>query len=240
MLRVGPHILPTAGQHKIQAALFDLDGTLMDSEPLTDLAIAEAMASRGFPGVLLPPEHTRGHTWQDIVGTLARGYPGLATAGLEAELAERWIAASEGIAPIPGSPDAVRAAAAHLRLAVVSSSPRAVIDAFLERLGVADLVAPSARIGSEDVVHGKPAPDAFLLAARRLGVAPDRCVVFEDASAGLTAARAAGMATVLVLHACAEPDRCRALADRAIADFRGLDAEHWQRLAERGLPGDGA
>src|SRR5262249_26225932 len=126
-------------------------------------------------------------------------------------------------------------AAKHLRVAVVSSSPRAIISAFLDRLGVADLFPGRARVGAEDVTAGKPAPEPYLRGAERLGVSPAECVVFEDASAGLESARAAGMKRVLVEHACAELDRCRALADLAIRDYRALPADFFATLKERGL-----
>jgi HAD superfamily hydrolase (TIGR01509 family) len=99
-------------------------------------------------------------------------------------------------------------------IAVASSSPMSFIDQVLSELGVSDAFA--ARATGEEVPRGKPAPDVFLLAARRLGVAPERCTVIEDAVAGMTAARAAGMRCVALLH-----DPTRPLpADLAVRSLR--------------------
>jgi beta-phosphoglucomutase-like phosphatase (HAD superfamily) len=80
----------------------------------------------------------------------------------------------------------------------------------------------------------KPDPEGFLRAAELLGVRPEHCVVFEDSSAGLTAARAAGMASVLVLTRCDEPQRCRALATTAILDYTVIAPDSWKELCAGG------
>ena len=220
----------------LQAVIFDLDGTLVDSEGWTDQAIAEELDARGQPAAALPPQDTRGRTWADIAEALLLRYPAAGRAGeLAACLEQRWIGYAEhGVVPVPGAGEALAAASAALPLAVVSSSPRAVIDLFLNRLGAERCVGPQARIGAGDAARPKPAPDGFVLAAARLGVRAEACVVFEDSVAGLQAARAAGMAAVAVLHACAQPERCTALAGRSIRDYRELPPDLWTRLAAGG------
>lgn len=220
----------------VQAVLFDLDGTLVDSEELTDRAIAEELQARGTPAATLPPQDTRGRTWADIAHALRRRYPAAGEPGeLAACLEQRWIGYADlGIAPIPGAVAALAEASRVLPLAVVSSSPRPVIDSFLTRLGAGRYVPPAARIGAGEAAQPKPAPDGFLLAAARLGVSPAACVVFEDSVAGLQAARAAGMAAVAVLHACAQPETCSELAWRSIKDYRQLPPGFWARLVTDG------
>ena len=87
-----------------------------------------------------------------------------------------------------------RLAESGLRLAVASSSNRELIDAVLRRLELADLFAVT--VSSEEVARGKPAPDVYLEAARRLGVDPARCVAIEDSASGIRAAHAAGMRVI--------------------------------------------
>lgn len=215
------------------AALFDLDGTLMDSEPLTDLAIRQVMAARGCPEASLLASETRGRSWRDISAILGERYA-VSTLGLAQELSHCWISLDGDVLPVPGAAAAIKTAAQVLKLGVVSSSPRAVIDDFLERLGVAQLIPPGARVGAEDVLRGKPDPEPYLLGAKRLGVLPHQCVVFEDSPAGLRSAQAAGMARVLVCYACAQPMAWRGLADRSIQDYQGLDLLWWQNLARHG------
>jgi HAD superfamily hydrolase (TIGR01509 family) len=218
----------------IRALLFDLDGTLVDSEEQTDQSIAHVMAAHGFPGVRLPASETRGRSWPDVVAALrVRHAIGAAPAQIEEELLARWNALLAEVQPLPGAVAAVREAARYYSLAVVSSSPHAVIDRFLMQLGLNDAVAAGARIGSDNVKRHKPDPEGFLLAAWRLGASPADCVVFEDSVAGLQAARAASMRSVAVLHACAAPDQCRALADESVVHYASLPGDYWSSLSAR-------
>lgn len=102
----------------------------------------------------------------------------------------------EGPPIIDGAVAAVRRIAAAHPVAVASSAHRAVIDAALDAIGLADRFAVV--VSSDEVAHGKPAPDVYLEAARRLGVDPGTCLVVEDSRNGVVAARAAGMTVVLV------------------------------------------
>lgn len=217
----------------MRAVLFDMDGTLVDSEGQTDDAIAAVMERHGHSGAALPPDQTRGRTWGDIVRALhARHAPlDVDDDTLERELVDAWGATVDGMTPLPGAVDCVRLTSSLVRTAVVSSSPRALIERILGKLDLAAVV--DAVVGAEDVAHPKPAPDCFLEAATRLQVEPRACVVVEDSRAGLMAARAAGMAPFLVLHCCAEPELCRPLADLAFRDFASLPMGFWRGLAER-------
>jgi sugar-phosphatase len=95
----------------------------------------------------------------------------------------------DGVVALLGAADVV-ALASTMRVAVATSAPEGLARA---RFAAAGLPVPDVLVTSDDVDHGKPAPDPYLLAARRLGVDPARCLVFEDAPAGIAAARAAGM-----------------------------------------------
>ena len=109
----------------------------------------------------------------------------------------------EGAPAIHGAVEAVRRLAADRPLALASSSHRRVIDAALDGTGLRD--AFRAVVSSDEVDHGKPAPDVFLEAAERLGVAPREVLVVEDSLNGLKAGRAAGMTTVLVPNRSVPP-----------------------------------
>ena len=217
----------------IRAALFDMDGTLIDSEHQTDAAIAAVLARHGHPGGALPAAETRGRTWGDIVRAMTARYALTAAAHeVEAELVAAWSSALDRMTPIPGAATAVRALATCCAVGVVSSSPRVLIDRLLHQLGVLDVIG--VRIGADDVQRPKPDPEGFLRAAELLGVEPKHCVVFEDSTAGLAAAQAAGMQSVLILARCDEPERCRALATTAIVDYAAIATEVWARLSAAG------
>lgn len=221
----------------VRALLFDLDGTLINTERHTDAAIPAVMARYGHPGYTLPHTETHGRTWTHVAETL-RARLGLDAPApeLAAALLEHWNGAVTDVQPIPGSPRALRAAvAAGLRLAVVSSSPRSVIDRFLAGLGVADCVAPEARIGADSVSVGKPDPEGFLIAARVLDVEPAAALVFEDSVAGLTAARAAGMRSMFVTCCAVDIASNQALATASFTDYESLPPEFWAQLAAGAL-----
>lgn len=218
--------------HPVQAVLFDLDGTLVDTETQTDQAVSVVAARYGVAGFSLPPEDTRGRTWTHIAGAI-RTLTGIdAPAGvLVEELLSYWNVASEQAEPLPGAADAIRsAAAAGLRVAIVSSSPRQVIDRFVERLDVGACIGPDARIGGDCVSRGKPDPEGFLLAARTLGADAAATLVFEDSRAGLLAARAAGMRSIFVTRCATDIAANTELATARCADYERLPPGFWPEL----------
>jgi sugar-phosphatase len=221
----------------VRGLLFDLDGTLVDTETHTDRAIEAVVARHGIKGFSLPPAETRGRTWPDVAAAiLAR--TGMATdaATLTAELLATWNAATADVRPVPGAPAALReAAASGLRIAVVSSSPLAVIHRLIGGLGVAAAVDADACVGGDGVTRGKPDPEGFLKAAARLGIKPGEALVCEDSSAGLLAARAAGMRSLFIMCCAADVAAYAPLATAATTDYLTLPQGFWAQLAAGSL-----
>jgi sugar-phosphatase len=220
----------------VRGALFDLDGTLVDSEVHTDTAIRVIAGRHGVPGFALPHTETRGRTWAHIADVMrARtGIPADPSALVD-ELLAYWSDIAADVTPIPGAPEAIREAATRLPLGVVSSSPRSVIDAFLDTLGIADCVVARARNGGDNVRATNPDPDGFLQGARALGIAPADCLAFEDSRAGLEAARAAGMRSMFIMCCAADIPGNSRLATAACTDYRHLPPRFWQDIADGGL-----
>jgi HAD superfamily hydrolase (TIGR01509 family) len=182
----------------IDAVIFDLDGVLVDSEQIWD-EVREELA------------HERGGRWHeraqaDMMGMSSTEWSrymhdviGLAEPPEEisAEVVRRMEARyAERLPLIEGAIEAVRRVAGTFRLGVASSSNRPLIDAVLAATGLDSVF--EATISSEEVDRGKPAPDVFLEAARRLGVAPGRCAAIEDSGNGIRAAHAAGMRVIAI------------------------------------------
>lgn len=173
------------------AFLFDMDGTILSS-----IAAAErcwgAWAERHGLDVptFLPTIHGR-----RAVETISR--QNLAGIDLQAEIAWLVQAEMDDVADIEGIAGAADflAALPTERWSIVTSAPRKLAE---RRLQAAGLPLPPMMIAGDDVDNGKPAPDCFLLAAERLGVAPADCLVFEDAPAGIQAAEAAGSSVLVV------------------------------------------
>jgi len=220
----------------VRAALFDMDGTLIDSEVHTDTAVRAIGERYGVAGFTLPHAETRGRTWAHVAEVMtARAGIAVDTAALADELLAYWVPIAEDVTPVPGAPEALREAARSLRLGVVSSSPRAVIDRFMAKLGVDDIIDRAARIGGDMVRGSKPDPDGFLQGARALGAAPAECLVFEDSQAGLLAARNAGMRSMFVTCCAADIPGNAALATGTFTDYTRLPPGFWARVADGSL-----
>ena len=220
----------------VRAALFDLDGTLVDSEIHTDTAIRVVAERHGVTGYALPPMETRGRTWAYVAGLMVtQGGIAADAAALADELLAYWVEIAADVTPIPGAPESLHEAARSLKLGVVSSSPRAVIDQFIARIGIAGLVDPAACIGGDAVRASKPDPDGYLKGARALGVAPADCLVFEDSQAGLLAARNAGMRSMFITCCATDIPGNTALATASFTDYTRLPPRFWARVADGSL-----
>jgi HAD superfamily hydrolase (TIGR01509 family) len=183
----------------LRAVLFDLDGTLVDSEAQNAESVARVLAKIGRPLSDEEREFVIGHGWAEIHHHLvANGEMPLSLEELmRGAAAEReQIVHEEGLRVLPFAVETVRRLSARHRAAVVSGSSRAEVGATLKALGV-DGCFPWF-LGAEDTARGKPYPDGYLLAAQRLELPPGECLVLEDSRAGILAARAAGMTVIAV------------------------------------------
>ncbi len=179
------------------AFIFDLDGTLIDSEGETAAIIARVLEGEGVHLGEADRAFVRGHAWFDIFEHYRRKYR-ISTPPETLQEAVVAIKRREyaGLSPLPGAVEAVGVCRRLAPVALVSGSSRAEIELALSALGLRD--AFEVILAGEDYGAGKPAPDGFLAAASRLGAAPERTIVFEDSTAGIEAARRAGMRCIAV------------------------------------------
>ncbi|MCJ7858153.1 HAD-IA family hydrolase [Corynebacterium kalidii] len=175
---------PTSSTFTVAAILFDIDGTLVDSTPAVNRAWRSWAARHGIDAdAVLAVCHGR-----RSADTIAEFLPAEDVAA-EAEELERVEAADvDGVVALPGAAELL-AALPESAWAAVTSGSRALMRA---RLAAAGLPVPEVLVAAEDVTEGKPDPQGYRAAARRLGVDPADCLVLEDAPAGLGAGRAAG------------------------------------------------
>lgn len=209
----------------IACVIFDLDGVLVDSEIWWDEVRATFAA-------------THGRTWtaadqRAVMGANSPGWARIMRDRLDLDLDVREIERAivdgvveryrrEGAPRIDGAVEAVRRIGADWPVAVASSAHAAVISAALEAIGLTDQFAVI--VSSDEVPHGKPAPDVYLEAARRMGAEPSACLVIEDSFNGVRSAKAAGMTVVLVPNHSVPPAPGTAeLADAVIASLVELD-----------------
>jgi len=210
----------------IEAVVFDLDGVLLQSEEVWDAVRERYVTDRGgrydgriqraMMGMSAPE-------WSAFLHDDA-GVPELPEQ-INADVVERMLEAYARELPLlPGAVDVVRRIAARFPLALASSSNRAIFEEVLQLAGLTDTF--EATVSSEEVQRGKPAPDVYLEAARRLGVAPENCAAVEDSNAGIRSAHAAGMRVIAIPNASYPPDaEALALADAVLGTLGELTPE---------------
>ncbi|HEX2084716.1 MAG TPA: HAD family phosphatase [Solirubrobacteraceae bacterium] len=210
----------------MNAVVFDLDGLLVDSEQVWDAAKRDLAAAHG---VAWPPEATRAMMgmsspeWSRYLAGRV-GVPLAAERVNEEVLAGVLARYDRELPALPGAREAVERLAAAWPLGLASSSNREVIDVVLDRLGVTGLFAVT--VSSEEVDRGKPAPDVYLEAVRRLGAEPAHAVAIEDSDSGIRSAAAAGLAVVAIPNPHFPPgDEALALAAVRLPDLRALTVE---------------
>ena len=182
----------------IQAVIFDLDGVLVDSEHLWDRARQELVEQRGGRWQSGATEAMQGMSSSEWSAYLRDqlGVP-LSARQINDEVVARLLGYYQDDLPlVAGAKDAVRRMAGSWPLGLASSSNRTVIDAVLERAGLAPFF--QATVSSEEVPRGKPAPDVYLAAAERLQAPPAACAAVEDSANGIRSGVSAGMTVVAI------------------------------------------
>lgn len=209
----------------IEAVIFDLDGVLVDSEIWWDDVRRDFALAHGRAWTLDDRHAVMGQNSRQWAATMQQRLNlELSTLDIETAVVDAMVERyrREGPPHIDGAADVVRRMAAGHRIAVASSAHRAVIEAALDGLGIGGLL--DVVVSSDEVAHGKPAPDVYLATARRLDVAPGRCLVVEDSINGIRAAKAAGMVAVLVPNESVPPaDGAAALADAVVARLEDVE-----------------
>jgi beta-phosphoglucomutase len=218
----------------MQAAIWDMDGTLVDTAELHFAAWQEMGRLLGRPFTRAEFTATFGRRNPEIIhevfGTRFSTQE-VDELGNQKEELYKAAARRQGVQLLPGVRDLLAGLdAAGFRQAIGSSAPRGNLDLILELTGVARFFA--AVVSMEDTQRGKPDPQVFLVAAERLGVRPDHCVVFEDAPAGVQAAKAGGMKCVAVRFVAhhSEATLHTAGADLVVANLEQVDTAAVRRL----------
>lgn len=173
--------------------MFDLDGTLVDSERENVESVVLAVRRLGAEMTADERAFVIGHSWNEIHAMVAGNHelavsmPALIASAVDEK---RGLLAAGGYRALPGAVSSVQRLAARSRMAVVSGASRVEVQDALTSLGVSALF--HIILGAEDYPRGKPAPDSYALAMRHLQVTPARCIAIEDATPGILSARAAG------------------------------------------------
>ena len=212
--------MPLNGRYR--AVVFDMDGLLLDSEVLWDRAEGELFRRHGDEWTFEDKLNVMGTSFEATARYYAErlGQPAERGVGLVDEM--RSLMKDElrrGVDTHPGARELIRELRAvdGIGMGLASNSSRDIVDLALAGVGLTD--AFDAIVTSDDVMHAKPAPDIYLLACERLGVAPSEAVALEDTAPGIAAAKAAGM-TCIAVPQFAETDVSR--ADRVVGSLEEL------------------
>ncbi len=213
----------------LTAAILDMDGLLIDTEPAWRAAEAAVFAALRVQLTEAELLETTGQAIGEVVAGWRRQHQSRELAQLtDADIADRIVnlvvthVASEG-EPMAGVLAAIgRFRRAGLGLAIASSSPMRLIDAVCERLGLDDIAV---RCSAFDEANGKPAPDVYLTAARKLVASPQSCLAIEDSPHGVLAAKAAGMRCLAIPDPLLAADPRYREADLVLASLDRLDDE---------------
>lgn len=189
-----------------RAVAWDIDGTLIDSEPLHEQALLAVCATYTVDIEEIGAERFRGRHMDAVWRILRPRFPAtLDQARWMADIETYYIAHIEQAVPFPDAGSTVgRLAMADIPQAFVSNSGRKLVDANLRRLGLRKLRIPS--ISVDDVPNGKPDPAPYRAACRRLTVSPAQCIAVEDTPTGCRSAHSAGLYTVAINREASPPD----------------------------------
>ena len=214
----------------IEAVVFDLDGVIVDSEPVWEQVRRQVVAEHGGHW---PPEAQQrlmgmstGEWARYLSQDLGVGLPPDTVAAMVIERMQARY--RDGVPLMPGAAGTVRELATRWPLGLASSSPPALINAVLDGAGLRECFRVA--LSTEQVSRGKPAPDIYLAVADLLGLAPEACAAVEDSTNGLRSAAAAGLQVIAVPHPRYPPEPAALHASRLV--LTGLDGLTAQAIAE--------
>ena len=204
------------------AVIFDMDGLLVDSEPIWHEVERDLIEAQGYTYALDVRNSTIGLQVHEFAHIIYKHYPKVADSSegvAQAIVKGMTSVPREKVKAQPGADAIIRyVAEQNIPRAIASSSVQAIIEHFVEIMGWADLIPR--RFSTEFVNRGKPAPDIYLYTTEQLGIPPEKCLALEDSPAGTQAAIAAGMTCYTV------PD----LSHCKISDFDGINDNIYDSL----------
>lgn len=217
----------------VQAVVFDMDGTLIDSEPFWKMAEQQVFSAVGVKITDELAAQTAAMTTKEVTTFWYQRFPwrGKSLEQVENEVVDRVyeLIIQKG-KPMRGVASMLEFAKGKgLKIGLATNAPKKLIPAVLEKLDATDLFHETA--SSEDEAQGKPHPAVYLSVAKKLGVEPLHCIAFEDSYSGLLAATRAGMKTVVVPYGPAVTDNRIDACSVKLENLADFSEHHWKKLS---------
>lgn len=222
-----------------RAVIYDMDGVLIDSEPLWRKALVAVFSSIGLPITEEMCAQTMGMRLDEGIDYWGRKYPGKIQSpkDVHQQIVERLVKlVHEKGEAMPGVADSLKRLKEHdFKIGLASSSSLSLIETILEKLGIASYFEQVHSAQFEP--SGKPHPAVYLSAAQKLGISPTECIAIEDSINGIIAAKAARMACFAVPEPLVQGDRRLGIADRVLDSLRDIDDNLIRDIKENRLNG---
>ncbi len=217
--------------HNIKGILFDMDGTLIDSEPYTEKSVLQLLHRHDISAKDLDCTQYYGINWETIAIDLHQRFLQLSSVDIAAWLEEYFDHCMKVNTPpfISGAKEVLEVCSSLFSTALVTSSNKGSVELFSERFS---RIPFDICISADDYNHSKPNPECYLLAAQKLGLLPEECLVFEDSIPGLTAAKNAEMKTIGITCRSADPKSAMKIADLTITTYDELPPDFFGKLAK--------
>ena len=204
----------------VKGIFFDMDGTLVDSEINTEKSVDILLSELGIEHDDHDYKQYYGITWEAIEKRIKDQFPAAQGSALSGPLQKRFHELFKKADFIPGVRDFIVEAKKSFRTAIATSSNRESVEFLVQRMNIDDFIDDF--IGAEDYEKSKPDPECYLLVAKKLGLAPENCLVFEDSIPGLQAARNAGMWAAAITLRSPDEAKAREIAHLTAHDYEQL------------------